>query len=883
MENKNELHPESGIHPQGVGRALPVAEATTAKLRSSALRTQHSELSTPQSNILIVEDSKVEAELLRRSLVRAGYAVSIACNGEEGLQVARSNRPALVMSDINMPLMNGYQLCRAIKTDDELWNVPLMLFTVLAEPEDIIEAINSGADAYIVKPFAEADLLSRIRSLLDSPIERRHAEERRDEVVAYGGKRYSIAAGGKQVLNLMLSLYVNMLNLSRELVAIQTELNLINENLDAQVRDRTAALREGEENFRQLFEGSRDALMVAKPPSWHFTEVNQAALQLFGSSSKADFTALGPWDLSPERQPDGRLSKEKAQELGTITLREGSCLFQWELRRLNGEIFTASVLGTRMGPRGQSYLQASVRDISKDKQAELELRESERKYRQLFESSRDALMVLEPPSWRFTDANQTTLQMFGVGSKSEITALGPWDFSPKLQPDGRPSEEKAQEVIATAMREGSHIFEWEHQRLDGEPFAAEVLLSRVEAEGRISLKAAVRDITQRKREQQALAESKVLLGTIFDSVQDGIVLLDTATRQFRMSNTSFQRMLGYSPDEILELGVEDIHPAEAIDNVMCQIERQLKHEISLAPNLPVKRKDGTIFYADINATPMTVKGTSFLLGVFRDITERKAAEQALRQSEHFLDTLLNAIPVPVFYKDRDGRYLGFNRAFETFYGATREQLIGKSVFDINPPELAKIFHAKDTELFESGEVQQYEARIKTAQDLLRDVIFNKAVFTDSQGIVAGLIGVILDISEQKHMGQALQEKNIQLEQAMLVAETANVAKSAFIANMSHEIRTPLNAIVGLTHLLQRGNPDPAQSEKLVKIADASRHLLAIINDILDFSKTGASKLVLCVSDFAFDRMLDNVVSMISLRIRDRGLQLVVERDDFRRC
>jgi len=82
--------------------------------------------------ILIVDDSAVAAELLRRTLVRAGYTVSIAYNGEEGLQAARAQRPALVMSDINMPLMNGYQLCRAIKTDDELWNVPMMLLSKFA-------------------------------------------------------------------------------------------------------------------------------------------------------------------------------------------------------------------------------------------------------------------------------------------------------------------------------------------------------------------------------------------------------------------------------------------------------------------------------------------------------------------------------------------------------------------------------------------------------------------------------------------------------------------------------------------------------------------------------------------------------------------------------
>jgi PAS domain S-box-containing protein len=147
----------------------------------------------------------------------------------------------------------------------------------------------------------------------------------------------------------------------------------------------------------------------------------------------------------------------------------------------------------------------------------------------------------------------------------------------------------------------------------------------------------------------------------------------------------------------------------------------------------------------------------------RSETERKRAEEALQESEAFLNTLLNAIPIPVFYKDRDGRYLGFNRAFETFFGAIRERLIGKTVFDINPPELAEIYHTKDTELFESGEVQPYESQVNNALGVLRDVIFNKAVFTDRQGAVSGLIGTILDITEQEREEAELRQKTALLE------------------------------------------------------------------------------------------------------------------------
>jgi PAS domain S-box-containing protein len=138
-----------------------------------------------------------------------------------------------------------------------------------------------------------------------------------------------------------------------------------------------------------------------------------------------------------------------------------------------------------------------------------------------------------------------------------------------------------------------------------------------------------------------------------------------------------------------------------------------------------------------------------------ELAERKRAESALRESEAFLSTLLDAIPIPVFYKDKDGRYLGFNRAFETFHGKTRKQLMGRTVFDACPPELAQIYHAKDNELFENGGVQRYESQMKSVQGEICEVIFNKAPFSDRQGAIIGLIGTVLDITARKRAEEAL--------------------------------------------------------------------------------------------------------------------------------
>lgn len=225
MKNKNESNTEPGTR-------------SAASIPQSEIRNQQS------IEILIVEDSAVEAEILRRILVRAGYRVTVAKNGEEGLQAARARRPALVVSDIRMPLMNGYELCHEIKYDEVLWNVPVILLTILFEPEDIMQAINSGADSYIIKPFIEASLLERIRSLLAAPIRRKRAEEQHSQKVEYNGKTYTITGGNQQILNLLLSVYENTLAQNRDLIHIQTQLNLLNDNLNEQVHERTAELRQ---------------------------------------------------------------------------------------------------------------------------------------------------------------------------------------------------------------------------------------------------------------------------------------------------------------------------------------------------------------------------------------------------------------------------------------------------------------------------------------------------------------------------------------------------------------------------------------------------------------------------------------------------------------
>lgn len=140
-------------------------------------------------------------------------------------------------------------------------------------------------------------------------------------------------------------------------------------------------LKDGEMLFRTLFETSRDALMTLNPPSWRFTKGNAATLKMFMAKNEEEFTSAEPWGLSPEKQPDGRLSSDKAKEMIEVAMREGTNFFEWTHRRLNGEDFPATVLLTRVNLNGESFLQATVRDITQQKKAErdaVELSETKR-------------------------------------------------------------------------------------------------------------------------------------------------------------------------------------------------------------------------------------------------------------------------------------------------------------------------------------------------------------------------------------------------------------------------------------------------------------------------------------------------------------------------
>jgi len=175
--------------------------------------------------ILIVEDSLTQAALLRDILESAHYEVALASNGVDALDLLALRRPALIISDVTMPVMDGYALCKRLKASVELRTIPFMLLTVLNQPQDIFEGLGSGADFYSVKPYQADALLERVNTILRERPESEPAGASARLEVAYGGQRYVLNTGRNQILDLLLTTFEGIMRQKNQLVEINQQLS----------------------------------------------------------------------------------------------------------------------------------------------------------------------------------------------------------------------------------------------------------------------------------------------------------------------------------------------------------------------------------------------------------------------------------------------------------------------------------------------------------------------------------------------------------------------------------------------------------------------------------------------------------------------------------
>jgi PAS domain S-box-containing protein len=277
-------------------------------------------------SVLIADDTPEILHVLSAILKRGGLVPRPVTRGGQAIDAAMADPPDLLILDFHLPGMSGLEVCRWFKQEPGLRAIPVIFISGLEDEDDKAETFRAGGVDYMCKPFQEQIVLECVDKHL------RPSTWLDDQRCAVGTVRD------------------------------------ITERKQAE-----EALRESEAKYRGIFDASLDAIMTLEPPTWRFVDANPATLAMFGAKTVAEFTSLGPADLSPDKQRDGRPSGESAIEKIQTALREGSTSFEWTHKRIGGEEFSVTVLLTRMVRGDLQFLQATVRDLSKQKGLEIEL------------------------------------------------------------------------------------------------------------------------------------------------------------------------------------------------------------------------------------------------------------------------------------------------------------------------------------------------------------------------------------------------------------------------------------------------------------------------------------------------------------------------------
>jgi PAS domain S-box-containing protein len=471
---------------------------------------------------------------------------------------------------------------------------------------------------------------------------------------------------------------------------------------------------------------------------------------------------------------------------------------------------------------------------------------------------------------RITLANPALEALFGyaagelLGQPFSVLLPEPLPAIPLVQrPDDAPAphNQTAGPAIARIGR-----------RKDGVDLPIEITLSHLPLDGQMVTIAFV--VSPYKHTEAALRESEERFRILFNHLPDAIILIDvhhpSGLWPIVDCNDAACQMNGYTRDELIGQPVDVLNATTDTPAGREVYLERLRHEGAMQLEALHRRKDGTVFPIEIVTSLISVAGRELVLGIDRDISARRQAEEALRAAETQYRTLVEHLPAIIYTAaiDEHSSTSYVSPQIETILGFTPEEWLADPnlwLEQVYPDDRALVLAGVDLSRTSDTPVPlEYRAvardgRIVWLQDAAR-------VVRDAAGQPLFLQGITLDITDRKLVEAALY-------QAKEAAEAATRAKSAFLANMSHEIRTPMNGVIGMASLLLDTSLTAEQHEFVETIRTSGDALLTIINDILDFSKIESGKLDLEQQPFDLRDCLESALDLLAPRAAERGLDL----------
>ncbi len=542
-------------------------------------------------------------------------------------------------------------------------------------------------------------------------------------------------AGGVVVLVLALGVFNIIL---RRRVRLKT----------AELQDTLGRLRTSEERFRTIFNSVSDLIFIHSWPDGRIVDVNQRTCDVFGYT-REEMQTLPVEATSAGGAP---FDQAHAMDLMRKAYEGAPQMVEWRAKRRDGSLFWLEVSIRRALVLGREQILVSCRDISDRKKAEEALKTSENTLRSLFASMTDIILILDADGRYLEVAPTNTDRLYRPPPEllgRTVTEI----FAP----------DKAAYflgVIRQCLSAGITVSTDYNLVIGNREYWFAGNVSPLSADRVLWV---ARDITERKKAEEALYDSRERLQLALDAANDGLWdwRLDTGEAYF---SPRYYTMLGYAPGEFpanYESFSRLLHPDDlAVINQA--VTTSLHDSETNAFEIRMRAKSGEWKWiltrsrvVDRDATGAHTR----LAGTHTDITERKSLELRLADQLTFQEALLDTIPYPVFYKGADTRFIGFNKAYEEVFGVRREDLIGKRVLDLEylPAEDRLAYQAEDEATIASVGRVFKEMPIPFADGVLHQTIYSVTGFRLADGTSGGLIGVIVDITERKTAEETLNE------------------------------------------------------------------------------------------------------------------------------
>ncbi len=546
--------------------------------------------------------------------------------------------------------------------------------------------------------------------------------------------------------------------------------------------------------------------------------------------------------------------------------------------------------GHPVGFRGLS------RDVTERKWAEEALLQSEARYFSIVESIGDSYFETDLRGMT-TFVNDKVCESLGY-TREELLRMSNRDLQ---------DEASAQETYAIfneVYETGRPVkaFQYKATRKDGSRAVFEMSISLMrDAQGQpIGFRGLSRDITERKRMEDALRASEEKYRSIIESIVDGYVEVDLAGNWTFVNDVICSHML-YSREELLTMNFHKLHTEQSAARAIAAFTEVYKTGQPIkALEIEAVRKDGSLGDYELSVSLAKDSGGQAVgfRCISRDIAERKKMENALRASEERSRTIIETIPDPYYEIDLRGKMTYVNSAFVTMMGYTLSDLQSVRNMSVLDEENAAIVNDVYKTVYKTGlAMKNVEVDVSTRTGEKRLVNLSVGLIRNAQGEPTGFHGIARDITERRkaedlirqseqslrqyseQLETRVKERTSELEKAKIAAEAASRAKSNFMASISHEFQTPLNSVIGFTKVLRDrmfGELNEKQDEFVRYIEEAGTSLSRIITEIIDASQVSSGNIKLNYSSFSLVSVLAKTNKMLALPMEEKRQTITVD-------